>query len=297
MKHKACWDVWQVSLIICLAVLAACGPTAPPIAQESAALPVTATPSSVPASPSPSATLTHRPTPTWVPTLPIITPTITPTPRPTSPPPTPMPRKELRELLVHSQSAMESLTSFHMDSEAQVVAGDTALSLRSTSQVEMPDNVHTHTDAAGTEVETLQLGQESYYRTADSGGWTIVSADSPGIPRIANPLAELQLANLESDLQQLGDSRLDGVLCYRFALDLDLSDFMLRTGYGLEDLMLTDINPLGVGLNREIWIGQNDLLLRLSLIELHFTYEGQPFEMVISNHLHSFRQPVDIPTP
>jgi hypothetical protein len=184
-----------------------------------------------------------------------------------------------------------------MDSEAEVVAGDTALFVRSTSQIEMPDRVYTNTDAAGTEVETLQLGQESYYRTADSGTWMLVSADSPAVPRIANPLAELQLANLESDLQQQVDGRIDGVLCYHFELALDLNDFLLRTGYGMEDLMLTDVNPLGVGLTRDIWIGQNDLLLRLSLTELRFTYEGKPFEMTIANHLHSFGQPVDIPVP
>ncbi len=61
--------------------------------------------------------------------------------------------------------------------------------------------------------------------------------------------------------------------------------------------MLTDVNPLGVDLKREIWIGQDDLLLRLSLTELNFTYEGQPFDMAITNHLHSFDQTVDIPTP
>lgn len=208
-----------------------------------------------------------------------------------------MPKRELHALLAQSQSAMQSLTSFHMDSEAQVAAGDTLLTVASTSQIEMPDTVYTSTDAAGTEVESLQLGDKSYYRTPDTGGWTLVAADSPTIARIANPLAELQIANLKGDLQQLRDGRFDGVRCYRFALSLDLNDFMIRTGYDLEDLMLTDVNPLGVDLKKEIWIGQDNLLLRLSLTELNFTYKGQPFDMAITNHLHSFDRTVDIPTP
>jgi hypothetical protein len=299
VKHRIRRPFWATSIVICLLLVSACAPSGTPSAQEPGVLQATAVPTTrpVPASPSPAATATSRPTPTWVPTLPIITPTITPTPLPTSPPPTPMPKQELHALLTDSRSAMQALATFHMDSEAQVTAGDTVLAVASTSQIEMPDTVYTSTDAAGTKVESLQLGDDSYFRTADSGSWMSVSADSPVIPRIANPLAELQIANLEADLQQLKDMRLDGVLCYRFALTLDLNDFLIRTGYSLEDLMLTDVNPVGVDLEREIWIGQNDLLVRLSLTKLHFTYEGQPFDMAITNHLHSFDQPVSIPTP
>jgi hypothetical protein len=184
-----------------------------------------------------------------------------------------------------------------MDSEAQVAAGDAVISVVSASQIVMPDEVYTITEAAGTKVESLQVGKESLYRTADSGSWTPVSADGVQIPRIVNPLGELQIVNLGADLHQLRDDRLDGVLCYRFALDMDLNDFLARTEYSLEDLMLTDVNPFGVDFQREIWIGQGDLLLRLSLVELSFTYEDQPFDMAITNHVHSFNQTVDLPTP
>ncbi len=62
-----------------------------------------------------------------------------------------------------------------MDSEAQVTAGDTLLTVASTSLIEMPDTVYTSTDAAGTQVESLQLGNKSYYRTTDTSGWTLAS--------------------------------------------------------------------------------------------------------------------------
>lgn len=208
-----------------------------------------------------------------------------------------MPKTKLLELLAQSEAAMQALDSFYMDSQAQVAAGGAALSVTSASQIELPDKVYTTTDAAGTKVESVQIGEESHYRTLDSADWFPASTSDVVIPRIANPLAELQLANLGADLNQLQDKRVDGALCYRFAFDMDLDEFLARTGYRLEDLMLADVNPPSVRLKREIWIGQTDLLLRLALTELSFTYEGKPFEMAITNYVHSFDQPVDIPTP
>ncbi|MDX1688821.1 MAG: hypothetical protein R3248_12625 [Candidatus Promineifilaceae bacterium] len=323
---------WLLLLLSLLPLLTACGSadaTAEPT--EAAAVP-SATPTES-ATPVPTATPTQTPTSTAT-TPPTATPTETPLPspsptdtavsesestptriRPTSAPDeTPLPTAEPiepasapdpLELIAKAEASMQQLETMTLRQSTSLEAAGLRQSQSQTCQVRYTqEHVYcvTETTIAFGEMEPteeymelLQRGERLWVRQDPDGEWEELPEEEVA-----------QMGSLVENVSGLGDylttatvagtATLDGAPVYEITFDLDIAEYLEsllgeEVGQGLSE---TALSAEATG---QLWIGQEDFLLRRINTDMHFEVEGETVTTVSRAAYTGFDEPVEIPDP
>ncbi len=297
---------------------AAAAPSATPT--ESATPPPTNTPTQTPtvtATAPPTATPTETPLPSPSPTDTAVSesestptrirPTTAPdeTPLPTAEPIAPADAPDPLELIAKAEASMQQLETMSVRQSTSLEAAGLRQSQNQTCQARYTqEHVYCITESTiafgemePTEeyVELLQHGDRLWVRQEPNGEWEELPEEEVA-----------QMGSLVENVSGLGDylttatvagtATLDGAPVYEITFDLDVAEYLeslLGEEFG-QGLSETALSAEATG---QMWIGQEDFLLRRINADMHFDIEGETVTTTSRAAYTGFNEPVEIPDP